>query len=106
MRHNYNSPPFVEFVKVFDDGSLIFGIKGVSRFIEEDEVRILIYSPCNQDALLLSLAKPYAITPDDSVVFQWKTHNVVMDIGYPGGFFETFHVYIAIIHSDIPGDGF
>lgn len=44
MGNDYYSPTFVKFIEVFNYGSLILGIEGISSFIEEDKVRVLIYN--------------------------------------------------------------
>ena len=68
MRHHNYRSPLVELIQILNYCPLVFGIKSIGRFIQKYEIWILIDCTSYEDALLLSLAQPDSVTPDNSVV--------------------------------------
>ena len=99
MSHNHNSLSFIEFIQVLNDASLVVGIERVGRFVKEDIVRILINSPCNQNALFLTLAQSHAITPYLGIELQRQRHYIILDASYLSCFQQPFLVYVAIVNG-------
>ena len=104
MSNNHNRLALIELIQVFHDITLIVGIKRVGCLVQEDIVWVLINSPCYQDALLLSLAQSYAITPNLGVELQRQGHHIIPDASYLSSFHQTGFIYFCIIHSYVAPD--
>ena len=69
MSYNHNSPSLIEIIKVFNDSSLIFRVKSISRFIKKNEIWVLIDCAGYKNTLFLSLTQSYAILTYLSIIF-------------------------------------
>ena len=103
--NHYYRPALIECIQILNDGTLVLGIQGIGSFVQKDERRLLIYSPRYQDALLLTLAQPYPVTPYQRVVFQRKAHDI-------DGYWRCVRLVpsgprpLPLVYRNIPRDGF
>ena len=68
MRHHDNRFPLVEIRKIFGDGPFVVRIKGIGSFVQENEHRVLVDDPCDEDALSLPLTDALSVLSYHRVV--------------------------------------
>ena len=83
--HDHHRAPLVEGSEVGHDRSLVVRVEGVRRLVEEDELRVLVDRPGDQQPLLLPLAQPVALHADPRVVAQRQAVHVRADVGHLHG---------------------
>lgn len=103
--HNYHRAPLEELTQVLDDDPLVVCVEGVGGLVEKEILRVLVDRPCDEDALLLSLAEPLALRSDLCVVAHGQSLHILPQVGHLHRTPEFPLVDILVRRGDVACDG-